>query len=156
MVQSKLCISGITALGQKCISQLWYDEILPIHSQLKTLKSYASCKKMLQWSTVIFSNPSLSLDLNRYDLPFYSPSFLGLWTWKLPSFPDTRINRSHDLITHRSALGRLLRLFLSNLPLLCQAASRGLSGSYGCPPPEGKVNAPATPISSPLHGIISD
>lgn len=61
MVQSKQCISGITALGPKHISQLWCDgKILPIHSHLKTEKSYASCKKFLQRNTMFFSHPSLS------------------------------------------------------------------------------------------------
>lgn len=77
---------------------------------------------MLQRNTVFFSHPLLSPDLNRHDLTFYSPSFLGLWTWKLPFFPDMRISWSHDLITHRSALGKLLMLLPSNLPLLCQTA----------------------------------
>lgn len=122
-MQSKLCISGITALGPKHIRQLWYDgKILPIHSQFKTLKPYAFCKKMLQRNTVFFSHPSLSPDLNRYDLTFYSPSVLGLWTWKLPFFPDMRVNWSHDQIAHWSALGKLLRFLPSNLPLLCQTA----------------------------------
>lgn len=101
--QSKLCISRITALGPKHISQWWYDgKTLPIHSQLKTLKSYASCEKMLQRTTVSFTHPLITLsftsDLNRHDLPLYSPSFLCLWTWKLPSFPDMRINSEITLI----------------------------------------------------------
>lgn len=45
MVQSKLWISGIAPLGPKHTSQLRHDsKILPIHSQLKTLKSYTSFK----------------------------------------------------------------------------------------------------------------
>lgn len=92
--QSKpyISISVITALDLKNINQRWCDgKTLSIHSQPKTLKTYAPvrecCREISDPSIILqLQYPSLYLHLNRYDLPLHSPTFVRLWTWKCHPF----------------------------------------------------------------------